>query len=420
MANNLDKNVSEIVLQKFIPGFMDSAVLLNTVDRQVIQGDINENSGETVQLKRPHQYAVERTSDGDLSAASTSNLISATATATTSNMATVWVEWKIVEQALELNQLDQILMPAQKKLVSELENELGTKMVQNAGLTSGTIGTKIDAWGDVAYPGALMNSIGVDGEMFAVMNPFSVTNLADTQSGLASGSNNLVDTAWKRAQISGNFGGLQAFTSNSLTSYTVGTASGAVAVNGTPTVTYTALRNTYQLTLDLDGLGAAETITAGTQLEFPATFMLNQQNKETVDRDGAAVPFVGTVTTDATANGSGEISVTISGAPIFDATNPQYNTVSRAIADNDVVNILGTASTRYQPALAYSKDYFGMGTVDLDPLVGWDSTVINEGGLSIRCTKYSDATANKQLVRFDILPAYVCMNPFFGMQFFGN
>ena len=61
-----------------------------------------------------------------------------------------------------------------------------------------------------------------------------------------------------------------------------------------------------------------------------------------------------------------------------------------------------------------------MGTVDLDPLVGWDSTVINEGGLSIRCTKYSDATANKQLVRFDILPAYVCMNPFFGMQFFGN
>jgi len=419
MANNLAKNYSTIVLQKFLPGFMSDLVLAKSVDREIISGAINPQTGSTVQVKRPHQFNVIRTTDGDLTGQSTSNLISATATAEVGQMITVWVDWSQVEEALELNQLDQILMPARQKIVSTLESDLATRMMKNASLSLGSIGTAIDAWDDVAQCGAYMKDLGIEGEMYAAINPWAAKDLAKAQSGLYA-ADGLVKTAWENAQISMNFGGLRAFTSNGLANVTIGTASGAVALAASPTVTYSALKDTYQTTLSIDGLGAGETITAGTQLEFPATYMLNQQTKSVLVNGSTPVPFTGTVLEDATADGLGVISVTISGAPIYDATNPQYNTVNRAVLINDVVNILGTASTTYKPSLFYTKGFFGLGSVQLPKLYGWDSSVVNYDGFSIRATRSSNTETGRQALRLDMLPTFCCFNPLMGGQFAGN
>ena len=40
-------------------------------------------------------------------------------------------------------------------------------------------------------------------------------------------------------------------------------------------------------------------------------------------------------------------------------------------------------------------------------------------GLSIRVHKYSDGRANKQMMRFDVLPAFSILNPHMCGQFFG-
>ncbi len=423
MANSLAKNTSEFVLQTFLPGFMDSRVLTKTVDRQLLSGALNPTTGDTVQFKRPHQYNTQRTADGDITGGSASNIISATATATVSDYITVEVEWGQKEEALELNQLEKILRPIQTKIITVLEQELATKMYTNAGLVSGNAGTAIDAWSDIASAGSYLESLGVDGNNYCVVNPYTRQNLADAQSGLSSGRDGLVDEAWEKAKISKDFGGMMAYTSNALASYTTGTEDATLAVNGTPDVTYQALKDTYQLTVSLDGGTASGTLLAGTQLEFPDISMVNQQNKNVIlDGAGSAIPFVGTVTGTYTANGSGEYTnVVISGAPIFDVNNPQYNTVSAAVASGMVVNILGAKETSFQPALAYhGEGFIGMGTVDLPALHTWDSTVINEDGFSIRCTKYSDARSNKQMMRFDILPSFCIYNPLMGMQVYGN
>lgn len=419
MANSLNKNVSQLVLKKFLPGFMSDLVLCKAVDRQIIAGEINVNTGGTVQVKRPHQYGVIRTADGDLSGDNPSNLISATATAEVGDYITVWIEYSQLEQAIQLNQLDEILMPARARMVDALESELAQRMMYNAGLSLGNIGTAIDAWDDVAQAGAYMKELGITGEMFATIDPWAAKDLAKAQSGLYA-ADGLVKTAWENAQIAQNFGGLRAFTSNNLSTVTIGTADGAVAVDANPTVTYTGLKDTYQMSIALKSLGANETVKAGTQLEFPATFMLNQQNKNSIIRGSAGVPFVGTVLEDVTADGTGDVTVTISGAAIFDATNPQYNTVTRAIVANDVVNILGTASTTYKPSLFFGKGYFGLGAVQLPKLYGWESEVINYGGFSIRATMSSNPETNKQALRLDMLPTFCCFNPLMGGQLAGN
>lgn len=421
MANSLDKNVSTMVLKKFLPGFESDLVLCKTVDTQLLEGVINPSTGQSVQFKRPHQYRSERTPGGDMTGKTPSEIVSATATASISDFITVYIDWSIIEEAIELNQLEEILRPAREEVVTALESELADYMRDNAGLLSGVPSQPIDAWGDVASTKSYLNDLGVKGEVYAAMNPWSAQDLADTQSGLASGDNSLVNMAWKDAQISNRFAGLHSFTSNALSSYTAGDAvDTTLTVDATPTATYVALKDTYQMSVALTGLGIGATLKAGQQLEFPGTLMLNQQNKSVLSKRNAGIPFVGTIMADATADGSGDVTVTISGAAIVDSTYPQYNTVDVAITAGDDVKILATASTTYQPGLAYTKGFVGLGTVELPKLKGWDSSVVNHKGFSIRATLSSNPETNVQAMRLDLVPSFCVFNPMMGMQFHGN
>ncbi|MBX7003862.1 head protein, partial [Providencia rettgeri] len=119
MANNLNSNVSQIVLKKFLAGFISDIVLCKTVDRQLLAGEINSNTGDSVSFKRPHQFSSERTTDGDITGKAKNNLISGKATGKVGDYITVAVEWKQIEEALELNQLDQILAPIHARMVTD-------------------------------------------------------------------------------------------------------------------------------------------------------------------------------------------------------------------------------------------------------------------------------------------------------------
>jgi hypothetical protein len=150
---------------------------------------------------------------------------------------------------------------------------------------------------------------------------------------------------------------------------------------------------------------------------------LNQQTKQPFTNElGAFVKWTGTVVTGGTADGSGDLTVVVTGPSIFDATAPAYNSVTQAIASGDQVEVItaATASGVTQPNLFYHKDAFGLCSVKLKPLKGWDSTVVNHKGFSIRLTNFSDATKNTHGWRFDLLPAFAAFNPYMAGRFFGK
>ena len=421
MANDLTGNVSQMVLKKFIPGFMDDRVLMNTVNTEIIKGVIDPNTGDSVRVKRPMQYRSYRTADGNMTGKTASALNSATAEAKIGEFITVWVNWAQLEEAIQLNQMDEILKPARDEMITALENDVATRMMSSAALISGDPTQFISKWKDVAGTGSYFTALGTKDPVTAALNPWSAQDLAETQSGLASGDNNLVTTAWKETQISKNFGGVRGLMCNSLTSVTLGTcADTTLTVDTTPVATYDDLKNTYQMTVTLTGGTTDGTITKGTVLQFPATKMINQQNKNPLSERGSSVAFTGTVTADVTLDGSGDGSVVISGAAIVDADNPQFDTVEGAITAADSVKIMGTPGTTVQPGLAYTKGFFGIGTVQLPKLKGWDSSVINVDGISIRATLSSDPITGVQAMRLDLLPSFAVLNPMFGMQVFGN
>jgi hypothetical protein len=127
----------------------------------------------------------------------------------------------------------------------------------------------------------------------------------------------------------------------------------------------------------------------------------------------------GVVTEDVTLVG-GSGTFLIAGPAIFE-TNGQYNTCDSALADGDVVTIINAAaSTVYQPNMFYHKEAFAIGSVPLKKLFATDTIMTTEDGMQMRVTKYADGDSNKQKIRFDLLPAYATLNPFFAGQAFGR
>ena len=306
-----------------------------------------------------------------------------------------------------------------RRLVTDLELDLGLFMRKNTGLNYGARNTAVDAWSDVAGAGAMMDAVGVpmSDNKYYLMNPFTTTSLASAQNGL-NASDGLVRTAWEKAQISSNFGGMRALTSNALSSYTSGsTTDRAGTLNGAPDATYVTAKDTMQQTLAIDALGTG-TIVAGDQIQIAGVNRLNIATRQVMlDAAGAAVPWTGTVLSTVTIAGNAA-SVVVSGAAIYEA-NGQYNTVDAAPADGAVVTILGSAATVYQPNLFYTEQAFGLGTVKLPKLYSTDTVATTSDGMSIRVSKYSDGDSNTQKIRFDLLPAYAVFNPNFAGQGYG-
>lgn len=429
MVNNLSSNTSEITLKKFVEEFYDSRVAVKTVDSELIRGVINPNTGDFVNVKRPHQYGVIRTPQGDISGSNKSNIISGTAQARIQDYITVAVEYSQYEEAVELNQLDRILAPAARRMITELETSLLTFMRNNASCIQGTPGTPLTQWREVGQTSSFMHSLGfgTDMDWYSVINPYGQLGLADQQRTLF--SEDRVATAWDKAMITMNFGGTQAYMHNSLPSRTAGTAAGTTgSVNGAGQASdYVSVKDTMTQTINLAGFGAGATLLAGDKIQFDTLQWINQQSK-VPSNDAAAGPlrFTATVTADVTADGAGDFTnVSITAPVIIDATNPQYDNVvatdgSGTLADGAAVTVLGGSGGVYQPNMFYSKGFVGLGSVELPPLKGWDSMVLNSDGFSIRQTMYSDGNTNVQMVRWDLLPTFAVFNPMLGGTFYGN
>ena len=421
MSNNLNSNVTRKVARVFLDAFENSRVITKTVDTQLLADKFNPSSGSTVDFKRPHDYNTIRTAGGDISASTKSSIIAGKATGTVQNYFTAATEWGNVEEALQLDQLEDILAPMARRIVTDLELDFASFMLKNSSLRYGTHGTAVDAWSDVAGAGAFMDAIGINpaSERYYLMNPFTVATLASAQSGLNS-VDSLIRTAWENAQISTNFGGLRALSATTLASFTSSSgADRAGTLSSAPDATYVTAKDTMTQSLAVTAFQANMVVKAGELVTIANVNRLNQSTRQAmVSATGSTIAWTGVVTADVTLGASGEGTLVVAGPAIYEA-NGQYNTVTAAPQSGAVITIVSATATLYQPNLFYTKQAFGMGTVKLPKLYSTDTVATTSDGMSIRISKYSDGNANSQQIRFDLLPAYACFDPSKAGQGFG-
>lgn len=423
MANNLSSNVSTKVAKVFLKAFENTRTISKATNTTLFEGNnaFTPEFGSTIYVKRPHDYAVISTSDGDISGSTKSSIIAGRAACTVQNYITVATSWTNYEEALELEQLEEILAPMAMRAAINLETTYATYLRKNLGLCVGTPGTAVTTWEHVATAGAFLDAEGVpmDDDWYYIMNPFTQIKMAGLQNAVL--NNDLTKSSWERAQIPGNFAGLKALTSNALSTFTNGTCSDrAGTLSATPTATYAAAKDSMTQSLAVTGMSAGGVIKAGEVVEVTGRYRNNLSTRlPMVDATGAQIKWRAIVTADVTLNSSGAGTLVCTGPAIYEAVN-QYNTVDSALTSNDVITVLGSSAATVAPNLFFHKQAATLATVKLPKLSTWDTVFTTKDGLSIRVTKYSNGDTNTQNIRFDLLPAFGIMDPFKGGVAYGS
>lgn len=428
MANNVESNFREKVVPGFLEAFDNNRVFSKTVDTQLLEGEFDASSGDSVAYKRNADYLAIETADGDLTSEDPSPIVIGNGFANVQNRITVLIEYQRIEQALKLNQLDQILAPAAKRAVTQLELNMARFMIKNTALVSGTVGTPAASWTDVANAGAIMQATGVpmDNMWSYVVNPFTQTTLANETRSMGAGgvAGGDIKKALDNATISENYAGFgRVLTATTQASYTSHSGADRVgALSGNPDVTYVTAKDTMTQVLPVSGFQANLEIRAGEQVQITGRNRLNLSTREAVvDASGANIVWTATVATAVTLSGTGTGNITVTGPAIYETGSGlgAFNTVDSAPVATDAVTILGAASTTKQPNLFYHKQAFGIGFVNLPKLDAQQNTGTTEDGIHVRVTRGSDFLGDKNMVRFDIQPAFAALNPFLAGQGFG-
>lgn len=425
MANNFDSNIEKKVAKSFTKAFNSERVLSKNVNTQLLSGQFSPSTGENIYFKRPTDYKSVRTATGDVSGETKSDIVTGQAKGTVQDYFTAFVDYNEADEAIKMDQLDQLLAPMATRIVTDLELDFGQFMMKNSGLASGTVGTAISTWDHVAEANALAQSVGIprDGMLCMAVNPYTQVALAGNQRSL--GGETGAMTANEKAVINANFAGMKVMSATTLGSYTTGTgADRAGTLSASPTVTYVAAKDTMTQSLAVTAFQANLVVAAGETVTITAASgavnMLNLSTREQiVDQAGAAVLWSGTVTETVTLGASGEGTLVVTGPAIYEA-NGQYNTVSQAAVSGDAITLGGAADTLIQPNLFWHKEAFAIGSVPIKKLHSTDTLATTTDGLQFRVSKGVGFLENEQKMRIDFRPAYSVLNPFFAGKAFGR
>lgn len=435
MANNFVSAQTQKVADVILDGFEANAVISKAVDTQMLnaEGIDQPENGGSISFQRPMQFKSSSTANGDISATTASDIVYGKATGTVQNVITIEVNYNSVDQAIKARQLDRHLMNIGPQLVSDIESSFTDFIVKNSGITTGTVGTQVGTWQAVADTKAFASSMGFpSGELTYALNPYSMSKLAGLQNGIANMPSNMVKSAWEQAQAGSQVAGINTLATETLTNYQAGAlAGGTGTLSATPDGTYVTAKDTMTQSIALTGLTAstAAALRAGDTIEWTGTganarSYVNMKNRQAfIDSTGAVVPFRQTVTsvTNNTSAG-GAVTVTVTPPAIFEAgatPNGQYNNISAALTSGDAFIIRGAANTNYKPNLCFHKQAFGIGFVKLPKLSSTDTIVTSEQGVSMRVSKGVDIRGNKNIMRVDVLPAFICYNPLLSMRAWG-
>jgi len=148
------------------------------------------------------------------------------------------------------------------------------------------------------------------------------------------------------------------------------------------------------------GLGAGATVAKGDTFTIAGVFAVNPQNRQST---GQLRQF--TVLTAATADGSGNATLSIFPAINTAASNQQYQTVSAGPANAAVVTWDIVASTQYIANLAYHKNAFTLATADLEDVSqygAWGARR-NHKGISMRISRQYAIGTDTVPCRIDVL-----------------
>jgi hypothetical protein len=386
MSNNL--LTIDMVTRRALMSLHEKLTFVRSVNRQYDNSFAQSGAqiGSALRVRKPAQYlavsgAVMTPQDS----------IEQSVTLNVTNQVHVGISFSSAERSLTINDYAaQVLDPAMSVMAAAIEADCIKRATQKTNQLVGTPNTVPNTLTPYLEAREKLNQALApkDRNRHMLISSRFSTKIVDALKSLSEDSGEI-----GRQYREGSMGRAVGFDwaeSESMWTHANGTGTVVCAVDATVAVDGTT-------SLALKGLGASGTVTVGSVLSIAARYDVHPETKTTRP---TVKQFVVTAVPGA-ADGTGDLTVTVS-PPIYYASTGRKNIASAPTAD-DVVTIVGAASTSYEQGLAYHKNAFTFATADLELPDGARGSRQVFDGISMRIVKDFDITNDLHPCRVDVL-----------------
>jgi hypothetical protein len=385
MANTLSH--SDIVSNKILANFSMQQSFLATGNKGIEQ-DFKQNyyrPGDTVNIRRVNKFNVQRGN-----AASAEDIDESTEAVTVQPFYSVVMNFDIFDETLIVDDMEKrYIKPAVQEIIAQVETDIAAQAKTAIYQFAGTPGSAINSFSAVDLAATFLIERDIPStDLYMALRPRDASAL---KSALQNAFNPTLNQEISFGSRLGRLSEFDIFRNRGIARQTAGTAAGqaTIEVNG-------AVASGSSIALD--GLTAASTFKAGDLISIAGVYSVTNLNATSTLQD---MQFV--VTADATANGSGEVTISVSPAINSDQSDPNHN-VTAAIPDNAVVTVQSSSWTN----LAYHET--ALSCVTLQPYMLNTKFCKNmtdpESGVTIQIASDADITNNVNITRLNVLVGY--------------
>jgi hypothetical protein len=369
-------------------------VMAKLCDSESVEKEFKPGVGTTVYVKRPPEFAIR-----DGATASAQDVVEGEVAVTCDKQKGVDVAFTGYEATTNVDQLlkSKVIKAAMTQIASQIDSDLidNVKYFNN---WVGTPGSLIDSPADFFLAPQRLDEMAVPmSDRNGILTPADGYAMAGNLLASAAMNGDVARSALTRAKLP-MIGNTDLFITQTIPSLTTGTrATTGTLVNGaSQNVTYAASRTTYTQSLICDTSGVSKTFKAGEKFTIAGVYAVNPRTKATLTY---LKQF--TITADATGDGSGNVTFTIS-PPII--SSGAFQNVSAAPADNAVITHLGALSTAFTLNAAFHKSAIKLvGVTPPRPFTGEsDFATDPDTGISVRYWRYSDGGTDVHNHRWDV------------------
>lgn len=315
----------------------------------------------------------------------------------------VGMDFTSKELTLSIDKMaDEFLEPAMAQLAADMEKD-AFNMYADVYASVGTAGTVPNSWKTLAQAAGKIRENGLvnDDQLTAILNVDAQIELSDAIKALQNPQREISDS-YRKGMLAAQAGGFKAIFENTMipvhtlgndvTGVAIDDAGGAIA-SGDSSITVDGLTTT------------TGTVKAGSVFTIAGVYAVHPETRVST---GKLQQFV--VTADATADGTGDATLSISPSLI---SSGNFQTVDSLPADNAALVFVGSASTQYAQNLAFHKDAFAFVTADLVKPTGSVEFCSQKtfDGLTLRLLRQYDARTDEFITRADVLYGYKTIRP---------
>ena len=403
MANSL--LTIDMITRKALEILENNLVITRTVNRQYDDSFAVEGAkiGSTLRIRLPDRALV---TDG--AALQVQDDQEQKVTLTVSSQKHIGVNFTTAELTMQLDDFaERVLKPRISQLASSIDADVAnaySSIYQSVGTPGTTPATSLVL---LQAQQKLNESAAVMDPRYAVVNPAANAALVEGMKGLFNPTST-ISRQFKNGMMGEGILGLNEVSmSQSIKQLTTGTR---VATAGAVSSTVSTQGAS---TIALKSFAASATIKAGEVFTVNNCYSVNPQTREST---GSLQQFV--VTADATADGSGNVTVSVS--PAIYTSSQALATVDSFPTVDQSVTFLGSASTQYPQNLVYHRDAITFATADLLLPQGVDMASRQvHNGISMRIVRQYDINNDRMPCRIDVLYGYSAIRPAMACRIWG-